>query len=98
MAVRVNITLPNEISLVDGVYVGVKVLPPINVPVPLVDQLTPALFNEYAPFKVYERPSQILTGKPAKADGPCAPEFIVKFCVDMQPLPSVISNSLPSTF
>ena len=40
-AVNVNITLPAVISAALGVYVGVNVVPFVNVPLPLVLQLTP---------------------------------------------------------
>ena len=41
VAVNVSVTLPAVISAALGVYVGVNVVPLVNVPVPLVPQLTP---------------------------------------------------------
>ena len=41
VAVNVSVTLPDAISAALGVYVGANVVPLVNVPVPLVLQLTP---------------------------------------------------------
>jgi hypothetical protein len=51
-AVSVSITLPAALSAALGVYVGVKVVPPVNVPVPEVPQLTELLLVAVAPAMV----------------------------------------------
>ena len=53
-AVNVNVTLPAVISAALGVYVGVNVVPPVNVPVPLVPQLTLAWLVALAPVILTE--------------------------------------------
>ena len=49
VAVRVRVTLPAVISAALGVYVGVKVVPPVKVPLPLVVQFTLTELGELAP-------------------------------------------------
>ena len=49
MAVNVSVTFPAVISAPLGVYVGVKVAPPVKVPVPLVVQFILAELGELAP-------------------------------------------------
>ena len=53
-AVSVNVTLPAVISAALGVYVGVNVVPLVNVPVPLVPQLTLAWLVALAPVMLTE--------------------------------------------
>ena len=52
--VSVNVTVPAVISAALGVYVGVNVVPPVNVPVPLVPQLSLTLFVALAPVILTE--------------------------------------------
>ena len=49
VAVKVRVTLPAATSAALGVYMEVKVFPFVNVPVPLVLQLTLAWFAALAP-------------------------------------------------
>jgi hypothetical protein len=51
-AVKVRVTEPASLSAALGVYTGVKVVPPVKVPVPEVAQLTEALFVAEAPDTV----------------------------------------------
>ena len=53
-AVSVNVTVPAVISAALGVYDGVNVVPPVNVPVPLEPQLTLAWLVALAPVMFTE--------------------------------------------
>jgi hypothetical protein len=52
IAVRESVTLPAALSAALGVYIGVKVVPPVNIPVPEVPQLTELLLVAVAPAMV----------------------------------------------
>jgi hypothetical protein len=52
IAVNVRVTVPAALSAALGVYVGVKVVPPVNVPVPEVPQFTELLLVAVAPAMV----------------------------------------------
>ena len=51
-AVKVRVTEPASLSAALGVYAGVKVVPPVNVPVPEVAQLRLLKFEAEAPTRV----------------------------------------------
>ena len=51
-AVKVSVTEPASLSAALGVYAGVKVVPPVNVPVPEVAQLRLLKFEAEAPTRV----------------------------------------------
>ena len=85
---------------------GVNVFPPVKVPVPVLVQLKPALFEAVAPAIVCVDPSQILAGKPAYAvaaninvtstlsGGPIQPLASVSITVKVCGPPAIIPQSI----
>ena len=91
MAVKVSVTLPAIISAPLGVYVGVNVAAPVNVPVPLLVQFTAVEFVELAPVMLTAPAlEQVVWFPPALGTGAAT---IAKVLVDV----TVPQGELPTT-
>ena len=88
---KVSVTLPAVISAPLGVYVGVKVVAPVNVPVPLLVQFTLVAFGALAPV-ILTAPAleQVVWFPPASGVGAAV---IVKVFVEV----TVEQGALPVT-
>jgi hypothetical protein len=65
--VRVNVTLPADISAAEGVYIAPNRATLLNVPVPDVDQVEEVALPPITPAKVNVLPEQIVAFEPADA-------------------------------